>query len=399
LRPRELLLQEVRSPKLHAEFAAYDPSNLGRIGPQACLSALQRHAESDHNGLDQETANAFWKGFVHDFHEIYKGVRLGDGNVDFSGFLELAKIVDTERAEFQHHSERRAAMLGGIPAHVEKQHFGELAHLRRFFVAHDAGETGAISAPRVLMALLESGVLPPVGDGFERAMRHFETFEESQHFKFADFLSYVTKHREEEVAVRRAVIQSALLNPKWECPVSRDDLPVLVVETGLFTDCAISVADVGQIVEDENKDGADSFDFQEMVELLGKVAETARSQGREREGEVGRHLGISADEIFEFRIQFAMLTGTGAIGPAEVRDILKEVNKEVDPDDVELDALIDEVLEQVSHVVMATAKKDSERPERMTSIRSAFGNRATLTGKSKLSFEGYLVLLGMLVSD
>mmetsp|Transcript_163136 Transcript_163136/g.523125 ORF Transcript_163136/g.523125 Transcript_163136/m.523125 type:complete len:968 (+) Transcript_163136:40-2943(+) len=396
----ELTLQEVRSPMLHAEFAVFDPMNSGFISQPACLEACKRHGTGD---MDEETSTAFWKGFDNGFTDICKRFRHPDGRIDFSGFVELAKLVEAERAEFQHQSERRAAMLGNVSAALERRHFGEVAHLRRFWALYLADGESTLGHKRTLLALLDCGVLSPVGDPWDRCTRHLDGFEDLHQFRFTEFLNFVQEARDAELSALKDIVRAFLLNPKWSVPVARDDIPLLILDTGLLMDC---VVDIPTIVETANKDGMEAFDIASLVELLGKVSQEARSKTRTRERKVMRTLHIRWNVGFALRTQFSTMTRNGVIGIEDIRAFLHNINPEVTASTSDIKALIEDVLEQgalgqVPSPTSSRAASSNALGAVMVSRSSAQGARAArmreLRATEMLNFEGYIILLGMIV--
>merc|ERR1719491_1530649 len=101
--------------------------------------------------------------------------------------------------------------------------------------------------------------------------------------RFAEILALVGDYREKCAAKQRNVVHTTMQHPQWTGPIGRDDIPRMFMEMEVCADCCSGFTEIAAVVEECNREGADTFDQEELVELLGKVEETARARGRWRE--------------------------------------------------------------------------------------------------------------------
>jgi len=173
----EQKLEEMRSPKLYAEFQQIDDKGTGRLKEQQCLYGLEQHAWSilEQQQVDEEDLQAFWKAFVKDFPDMFRARGHGaDGTVDFKGFQLLATQLDTRSADYFQSLEKRIARLECLPPQLEADHNGELSFLKRIFDSCDTssqGPQGQISKPEHPVLCCRLASLPPLvlcGNGCNR---------------------------------------------------------------------------------------------------------------------------------------------------------------------------------------------------------------------------------------
>merc|ERR1712113_1261207 len=96
-------------------------------------------------------------------------------------------------------------------------------------------------------------------------------YDDNHTFKCVDFLQLVRQLREEEAILRKASLQSLFSGMAWAHapPVSRDDIPLLIADLGVCLDSCARVEEIHAIVEECNKEVADSLDTEEIVALVG----------------------------------------------------------------------------------------------------------------------------------
>jgi len=153
------------------------------------------------------------------------------------------------------------------------------------------------------------------------------------------------------------------------------------------------------IVEECNRGGADSLALDELVVLVGKVAEWTRRLARRREASVAEEVYLTREEVLELRLCFADHTKTGALGPPEMRKLLKEINPAVLPTQGELESLIQE----------CGPDADFRRQESMLPVEPLLTDGGSLTidmserkdelRTKVLLFEGYLRFMANLAEE
>lgn len=339
-------LEELRSPKLYAEFQKIDTNGIGRLKEQQCLAGLERHARSMQG--DEESAQAFWKAFVKDFPDMYRAKSTGtEGTVDFKGFQLLATQLDTRRADYFQRLEKRIACVENIPPQMEVAHSGELSCLKRMFDQSDLNSTGSIAGIAVTHALLQTGVAAPVGvmwDRLQQVMDECEGF----HFAFKDFLHMVDGIRDDSKGILKVSVQALFksYNLSWTSTPSivSSEVPALMMELSCCKDCCTNEEALAGFVESYDKDscGGD-LDMDTLIALIFKVSEASRAHQREFEAAVARQLSFSMKQVIQMRVSFAGLTTTGSIGVPEVRQWFKEINPDVKPVTRDIVALMLEV--------------------------------------------------------
>lgn len=216
-----------------------------------------------------------------------------------------------------------------------------------------------------MMALIDCGAMPIVGEMFHRVKNSLDEREDLAIFRFPDFLAIVGQIRAEEAAARKAAIQSLFAHQGWTNlhTVSADDVPMLMVQLGICTDCCYRVEDVVTLVEDCNKDGMEMLTINELVLLVGKATERARAQARSREAAVAREAGFRPNQLLELRIGFAGLSITGVVGVLEIKRLLEEINHNVEFREKDVQALMSEAAPPMpaSHTVKEDSLRDAVR--------------------------------------
>jgi len=414
-------LQEARSPKLYADFAALDSLGVGRLHQQECLVALRRHYESL-SPIDEVAAERFWRIFERDFYATFlmhaRSAGQPEATVDFGGFQDIASQLVTQRNEFHSQSEHRTAQDAGLSPRDETVHFGELAFLWRTFCAQDTSESGLLGPHRTRDALIACGVLPVAGELFERTRALFAQFSEMHVFRFSDLLRFVRQSREDEATARKAKIQALLASPYWAYapPVAVSDMPALITESGLCRDCCDYAEDLLSIVEDCSQETADGLSLGEAIAMAGRVVESARALTRRHEAVVARQLHLSPDQVAQLRASFAGLTRTGAIEAPAMQLLLKKINPTVEPSMAEVEGLMAElsprlpmrrpsILQEEEPAAAPGADAGAAAAAAAALAAATAGTKAPLSGpeafvtssRRVLRFDGYLRLMGKLM--
>jgi len=353
----EQKLQEMRSPKLHAQYMALDLDENGNINIEVCMAAIQQKAlRWPGSRVDQETVEAFWKDFATDFQELFKKCRYVDGKVDYNGFRELVGHLEARRAEFRHNAEKRASTLEELHPQMEKAHFGELSYLRGIFSSYSGGEQCLLEPPKLTMALMDCGVLPGNGEGLDRGMEMLEDFFETHSavmFPFKTFLTLIQKLRAQQSVMLKAILRIALQvfdnepDDELPCPVLAGDVPKLIVETNLCRDCIPAAEQrdrLALLVDMCEQQGVDQLNLKNLMELVAKVLERARSAARAREAVIAQELELSQEQVLELRMHFAGLTRTGVMGIPEIQSLLKGFIPPIPSTVKDVEVLISDVL-------------------------------------------------------
>jgi hypothetical protein len=238
----------------------------------------------------------------------------------------------------------------GLTAKLEGEHFGELAYLRRMFLAQDTGNKGAIHATQVFACLQVSGIGAVVGDMLDKATHILE--DKVEHVTFVEFLNIVTALREDERVWVKALfkrhfsaesefVESAhsIRGSQEAGMVAANDIPALMVKIGVCVDCVCVsrlAGELARIMSFCDRDCPDQLDHTSAADLVLKIAQRARAAARHREHAIAVQVGLSSEQVLQLRMAFAALTRTGAIGVAEVRAFLTELNPDVTPLEYEL---------------------------------------------------------------
>lgn len=397
-------LLELRCPRLYAEFAAFDSSNTGRLGQQQCLEALRRFSTNGFTPLDEESSEIFWTGFNCDFPELFKEFRTNHIGIEFRGFQQISEKMEAAHAEFFSKLERQIVVLTGISHQLQIAHAGELAHLHRTFGLHDHTESHSLNGPQVMSALFDCGVLPIIGDVLDNAVFFFDRYEDSDVFKFSDFLGLTKRFRDEQAARRQGAINKIFGSNLWLTgpPLPADDVPALLTELGLCTDCNCREDDILSMIDSCNKDDLESFETADLVVLTGKVTEWARTLARRSERAVAMEAGFSWEQVFEMRMTFAGLTRTGQVGVEEVKSILRQINPKIEIRDTDIQALLAEVSPAAARALQYIEEHPQDRAANVRfkalEFQPGFKDQ-TLEEAPQLviGFEGYMRLMSMLM--
>jgi len=335
-------LEELRSPKLYAEFQLIDTHGAGRIKEHQCLVALEKHTKAVQSlQKDDETFQSFWKQFVKDFPGIYKARCQGvEQWLDFKGFQILATELDSQRAAFQQQLEKRIANQTCLPLQLEKMHAGELSALKRVFDAHEMTDHETLAVDRAVDGLLQCGVAAPVGPLWDRMQKAMSEFD-GMAFAFKDFLMLVDGMREETNTLLKGALQSYVKQLGSTASITAHDIPAIMGELPVCKDCCNNSEDLISLVESCDKDCND-LDASSLVVVIAKVSERSRITQREIEATTAKQLGFSAKQVMQLRESFASLTRTGALGVEEVKLWFKEINPDMDPTTKQIEELIEE---------------------------------------------------------
>lgn len=388
----EAKLRQLRSPELHSQFTALDTQNSGSLGKDACLEALKRFLEATSSTVDDEMNKLFMKNFVeHEFWKFFEvkctkcdgptkledhddkdcavcqttGTRLScqsescdshfceehskahpevkNGLADFVVFEEIAATYEAKKAAFLREGEAKIARDQNLPPMLEATHAGELGYFYRVY--EKLASAGYLSINKMIMVLVDCGVLPIVGELFNRFREELALKEDLTLFKFMDMLNYIARLRAEESAARKVALQALFQHHSWHPAriVTAAEVPMLMVQLGICTDSCYKVQDVIAHVEECNKEGAELFPMTDLLALMGKAAERARAHARAREAVVANEVGFKPAELFDLRIGFAALTLSGVVGHSEIRRFLQVLNPTIQIKEKDVVDLIQEV--------------------------------------------------------
>jgi len=409
----EQKLVEAKSPKLLALFNQLDVVMAGSLSCSDCIEALRRHADSFITVLDGDLMEQFWPLFLKELAQQHKVSKHSDDTVDFAHFQRLTSELEVKLVAFQHQMEERAAKVANLPPALEAAHFGEIAVMTRYFQRYAKHHRGLLSTQDLITALLDSGTMPIVG------RLHMTTISKLTSrgsklavYRFPDFLEAVDNLRREEKSQREAAFRSWYTIHKWQDDRSLQiaELPQLIMDLSLVTDSCRNVLDVRTLVEDCQKSGAETMQFDAAVDLCCKVVESARVAARRREALVAEQVKLSEDQIFDMRAYFAEMTHSGVIGPDDLHGILVELFPDHEIDDVFMQDLLDAALPSgYFHTGTKTASNGLNRPATKESTPSkstttqaqdeeAAAQRRALE-ESILRFDGFLWIVGHLLKS
>lgn len=347
----DMQLQEVRSPKLLAQFSALGMSD--HLTQVECWEAMLQHSRSLRY-MGKEMEQLFWRGFERDFPEVFQShARYGtpfSREIDFSGYQALVRHLRSERGAFQSRFERQAAVEANLTPQAETAHYGEIFRFWRIFASYELDQHKMLSGGKVFRALIDCGILPLSGEQCERTRQRLDLpgSQAPGPFAFVDFLQLVRQLREEAAAARQARLLSILRCPHWhnQFPVACGDVPWLLSEAGLGEDLIIATADIPSIVEECSREIDELHDLDELVSLSGYVVERAHGMAREREATLAKELGFSREQVaqlYQSWAAFAHADSGDGLDSAALGRLLRELNPAVRPTPTEIEDLMVEL--------------------------------------------------------
>eukprot|EP00933_Yihiella_yeosuensis_P042567 TRINITY_DN37192_c0_g2_i1.p1 TRINITY_DN37192_c0_g2~~TRINITY_DN37192_c0_g2_i1.p1 ORF type:complete len:496 (-),score=76.09 TRINITY_DN37192_c0_g2_i1:182-1516(-) len=331
----QAVLDEEKTPQLQSVFTRHDSEGNGRLQMMEFVASLEDYFEDILSSLwgvrVQETPDMlFWDSFAPKLADMAKLHCFDDGTMGFYGFKHFVREMEDQYKVFMNRLELRTAKVADIsPAVVDI--FGvDIVFFRGIYDSYILPLDGEeLPGDRVLMALMDCGAISNCG----KLLQHAFNAMYGETYRFSDFLKLVMSYRRQE-RKGREVLFDIENNDDKSYSVQLHNVPQLLVSLGMLSDCLTRPEEVSHLLDKYCPALDHELHAEELLDVSGKLIERARTTARNEEHKKAQQMEIGFADLLMLRMEFAALTGSGALGEAEAAVYLTRVYPAVQVEEV-----------------------------------------------------------------